>query len=505
MSQNVFKNTVTEYLEGLPQQVQSRLYRSPATCLAIYRLLPPMAKFFIMSMIFQDEEVSLRDLDRWVKPDAKFQLHDAIKSMKLLHIMMEGQSEQPLMTRLNPIFKESFKNALTGGEVNNSFGNLVEDGDEAVTMSMLDSYAADKWETILHFMVGTPLTKSPGRNVLNLLQHSNLMEVDEDGALKITNVGFQFLLQEPNAQIWTLLLQYLKMAETLQMDPVDVLNLVFMVGALELGNAYSVIGLSETQRAMLQDLRDYGLVFQKQSNLNKFYPTKLATLLTSDVVSIKSASSAVDSMLKKTSDAADKAVNANGIGEDDHQDGTGQNIPDGALIIETNFKLYSYSNSPLQIAILSLFVHLKSRFQNMVTGQVTRESIRRALHNGITADQIIAYLETHAHPQMRRLAEETLEKKLELDPNTKESLQVLPPTVVDQIKLWQLELDRIISYDGYLFRDFDNFQEYQSMTQYARDIGVLLWSDDKKRMFFVSKDGNAQVIDYHKRNFKKKQ
>ncbi|AAS51646.1 ADL274Wp [Eremothecium gossypii ATCC 10895] len=502
---NLFKNTVNEYLQELPQPVQSRLYQSPATCLAIYRLLSPMAKFFIMSMIFQDEEVSLRDLDRWVKPDAKFQLHDAIKSMKLLHLITEGRSGQPLMVQLNSIFKESFKNALTGGEVKNSFGNVVEEENDPVTMAMLDSYAADKWETILHFMVGTPLTKSPGKNVLSLLRHSKLMEVDESSKeLKITNEGFQFLLQDANAQIWTLLLQYLTMAETFQMDPVDVLNLIFMIGALELGKAYSVVGLSETQKTMLQDLRDYGLVFQKQSNLSKFYPTRLATMLTSDVVSIRSASGAVNSVLRQRAEGVDgKVLNGTALGDDDLQAG-GEGALDGALIVETNFKLYSYSNSPLQIAILSLFIHLKTRFQNMVTGQITRESIRRALHNGITADQIIAYMETHAHPQMRRLAGDNLEKKLELDPNCRDTLQVLPPTVVDQIKLWQLELDRIISYDGYLFRDFDNLQEYQVLAQYARDIGVLLWSDDKKKMFFVSKEGNAQVIDFHKRKFRKK-
>lgn len=507
MSTNLFKTTVNEYLEGLPQQVQSRLYESPATCLAIYRLLPQLAKFFVMSMVFNQNDVSLRDLDRWVKSNGKFQFTEAIKSMKSLHLLIEGRSGAPLMINLNPIFRESFKNALTGGEVHDSFGNVVDEHNSPVTMTILDQYAADKWETILHFMVGTPLSKTPSDNVLNLLRHSKLME-DEGGnsRLKITNEGFQFLLQDVNAQIWTLLLQYLKMAETLQMDPVDVLNFIFMLGALELGKAYSAVGLSNTQKTMLQDMRDYGLVFQKSSNVNKFYPTRLAAMLTSDTMSIRTASGAMNSVLKQTSNNRDENTVAATNAEDDvAQDRTtGQNVQDGALIIETNFKLYSYSNSPLQIAILSLFVHLKSRFANMVTGQVTRESIRRALHNGITADQIIAYLETHAHPQMRRLAEDNLEKKFELDPNCKETLQILPPTVVDQIKLWQLELDRIASYDGYLFTDFESYQEYQVLSTYSQDIGVLLWKDDKKRRFFVSKEGNSQVIDFVKRRSKKK-
>ncbi|SCW03424.1 LAFE_0G10110g1_1 [Lachancea fermentati] len=505
MSATLFKATVNEYLEDLPPQVQSRLYASPATCLAIYRLLPKLAKFFIMSMVFNESDISLRDLDRWVKSEGKFQFNEAIKSMKSLHLLIEGKTGQPFMINLNPIFRSSFRNALTGGEVNNSFGNVIDSESDIVSMAMLDQYAADKWETILHFMVGTPLTKTPSRNVLNLLTHSKLMENSSSGELQITNEGFQFLLQDVNAQIWTLLLQYLRMAETLQMDPVDVLNFIFMLGALELGKAYSDVGLSETQKVMLQDMRDYGLVFQKASNAKKFYPTRLATMLTSDTMNIRTASGAMNSVLKQGNSVKEDASAALAAEEEAAQvGGTTQNIPDGALILETNFKLYSYSNSPLQIAILSLFVHLKSRFTNMVTGQITRESIRRALYNGITADQIIAYLETHAHPQMRRLAEINLEKKLELDQNCKDGLQILPPTVVDQIKLWQLELDRIISYDGYLFSDFEDFHEYHLLSTYASDIGVLLWKDEKKRRFFVSQEGNAQVIDYAKRKLKKK-
>lgn len=58
-------------------------------------------------------------------------------------------------------------------------------------------------------------------------------------------------------------------------------------------------------------------------------------------------------------------------------------------------------DSPLQIAILGLFVQLKCRFPNMVVGSLSRDSVRLALSNGITAQQIIHYLTMHTHPQMR--------------------------------------------------------------------------------------------------------
>ena len=73
----------------------------------------------------------------------------------------------------------------------------------------------------------------------------------------------------------------------------------------------------------------------------------------------------------------------------------------GYILIETNFKVYAYTSSPLQIAILSLFISMQTRFPNMVVGSLTRDSVREALTRGISAEQIVFYLTSHAHPEMR--------------------------------------------------------------------------------------------------------
>lgn len=82
--------------------------------------------------------------------------------------------------------------------------------------------------------------------------------------MRITHSGFAFLLQDINAQIWTLLLQYLEYSTKLKMDPVHVLHFLFMLGSLELGQDYSTSMLTDTQHIMLEDLRDYGIVFQRK-------------------------------------------------------------------------------------------------------------------------------------------------------------------------------------------------------------------------------------------------
>ena len=105
----------------------------------------------------------------------------------------------------------------------------------------------------------------------------------------------------------------------------------------------------------------------------------------------------------------------------------------------------------------------------MVAGKITRESIRRAVAMGITSDQIISYLTTHAHPQMQK------------------NSTIVPPTVVDQIRLWQLEGDRMKATVGFLFKDFNTEEEYKAVSKYATEIGVLVWRGDRERRFFVTR------------------
>lgn len=476
--------SVRDYLESLPEAVMSRLFQSPATCLAIFRLLPSLAKTLVMSMLYCEDAVQVGSIEQWTRSGSRKVQADAIEKLKRLHLIRHSVRDDSIS--LNARFRKSFRNALTAGDTANSFGIACETEDKhKVDIDFLDKHAADNWDGILHFMVGTPSQQVPGTGVLSLLRYSGLMDGPDFNNMRITNSGFQFLLQSVNAQLWTLLLQYLNMSSNLQMDSVDVLNFIFMLGSLQLGRDYSLAGLSETQVQMLEDLRDYGLVYQRKSTSRRFYPTRLATSLTSGTdasfrpaaASIELATSGGQGGLVDSSTSSDLSMATSRFQSQPSQ---------GFIILETNYRLYAYTNSPLQIAVLNLFVHLKSRHANMVSGQITRESVRQALVNGIHADQIITYLMVHAHPEMKKH-----------DP-------VLPPTVVDQIKLWQLEMDRVQAADGYLYKDFSSQAEYDTIVKYAQELGVLLWQDPRKRRFFVMHEGNAQVVDYVNRKLKER-
>ena len=230
------------------------------------------------------------------------------------------------------------------------------------------------------------------------------------------------------------------------MDEVDVLSFLFMLGSLELGLSYSKANLTPTQTQMLQDLGDFGIVYAPIDS-DCYYPTRLATTLTSDAGGLRSSSFASSTDANK-----------------------------GFIVIETNYRIYAYTNSNLQIAIIQLFTRLNTQYPNMVAGKITRESIRRAVSMGITSDQIISFLTTHAHPQMAK------------------NQPILPPTVVDQIRLWQLEGDRMKATVGFLFKEFNTQAEFEAPCRYAEEIGVLVWKNEAQRKFFVTR--HEQVAAY---------
>lgn len=63
-------------------------------------------------------------------------------------------------------------------------------------------------------------------------------------------------------------------------------------------------------------------------------------------------------------------------------------------------QVYAYTTSELQVAILRLFVRAECRLPNLFVGTLTRESVTQALEFGVQADQIVSFMQQHAHPHV---------------------------------------------------------------------------------------------------------
>lgn len=424
---------------------------------------------------------------------------------------------------LSPDFAKSMRQVIGGGGGDGQpFGQVISFTTvPSVSISDLDEYARQRWEGILGFMVGSSNLEElqepgeelppPGQGVIELLKAGSLITIQGTASrgqvASITKDGFAFVLKDVNAQIWELLFLYVDNADQLGMDKIDVLSFIFFIASLELGLAYSTKNFDNTQHQILQDLISLGIVYQPESDSFTnghseasippyFYPTRLATTLTSSSsTALATASSTLGSSLQPNS-LSNQAANTSG------NPGAGS----GFIVIETNYRLYAYTSSALQIALLSLFINLRSRHPNLVTGKLTKSSVQRAINIGITADQIISYLTTHAHPQMRRhaAAEQARERSRALlaagrgadadgeNQHEEQMIPVVPSVILDQIRLWQLERDRIVTHTGYLLKDFTSHSEYIGPCNYADELGVLVWKDDRRHVFFVSRIEGVQ-------------
>ncbi|KAF2644899.1 RNA polymerase II transcription factor-like protein B subunit 2 [Massarina eburnea CBS 473.64] len=456
---SVSTSQALDYLEQLPVQTHRKLYEQPSTVLAIFRcMLPHLAKSIVMGMLYMPTPISSPDLDAWFRPSAAKLKRSSLEILEKLHIVSQKQLDAVKHTAftLSPGFAKSLRQALEGSGTHRSFGvPAPPTSARKVSVAELDDYARIQWESILFYMVGSTvgfhggggMARDIGKGTRSLLEAGDFVGKKFGGGVGITRTGFMFVLQDTNAQVWSLLIEYLKHVNQLGMSETDVLSFLFMLGSLELGQDYSTSTLSPTQLQMLIDLTAFGLVYRTSENASTFYPTRLATTLTSD-----------SGALSATNNPHDHAPAPSG--------GATQK---GFIIVETNYRIYAYTSSLLQIAVLSLFCKLTTRFPNLVSGKLTRASISRAVQTGISADQILSYLDSHAHPQMQK------------------SVPFLPPTVTDQIRLWELEGERLECTDGYMLREFPSDKDYRDMVKYAEDLGVLVWKDDGERKFFVNR------------------
>ncbi|XP_032126705.1 general transcription factor IIH subunit 4 isoform X3 [Sapajus apella] len=375
-----------EFLGGLSPGVLDRLYGHPATCLAVFRELPSLAKNWVMRMLFLEQPLPQAAVALWVKKEfskAQEESTGLLSGLRIWHTQLLPGGLQGLI--LNPIFRQNLRIALLGG---------TEPGEPPC----------------------------------------------------ITSAGFQFLLLDTPAQLWYFMLQYLQTAQSRGMDLVEILSFLFQLSFSTLGKDYSVEGMSDSLLNFLQHLREFGLVFQRKRKSRRYYPTRLAINLSSGV---------------------------SGAGGTVHQP--------GFIVVETNYRLYAYTESELQIALIALFSEMLYRFPNMVVAQVTRESVQQAIASGITAQQIIHFLRTRAHPVMLK------------------QTPVLPPTITDQIRLWELERDRLRFTEGVLYNQFLSQVDFELLLAHARELGVLVFENSAKRLMVVTPAGHSDVKRFWKR------
>ncbi|XP_054667368.1 general transcription factor IIH subunit 4-like, partial [Grus americana] len=225
-----------EFLRGLSPPVLDRLYGHPATCLAVFRELPGLAPAGVMRMLFLEQPLPPAAVALWVKKEhskEQAESREVLLALRLWHphTLPGGRPG----VALHPNFRQNLRVALLGGgQAWSDDTSQLGPDKHARDVPALDRYAEERWEVILHFMVGSP-SAAVSQDLAQLLVQAGLMKSEGGEAPCITSAGFQFLLLDTPAQLWYFVLQYLRGAEARGMDLVEILSFLFQLSFSTLG------------------------------------------------------------------------------------------------------------------------------------------------------------------------------------------------------------------------------------------------------------------------------
>jgi transcription initiation factor TFIIH subunit 4 len=299
--------------------------------------------------------------------------------------------------------------------------------------------------------------------VHDVLRSSGLVDAASG---RLTRAGFQFALQPRADQLWFYLRAHLA-REPSAAALVDALSLLFRLGLSPPGTPFPLAGLTAAQQALATHLASVGVVYLPPQ---------------------ASAAAAAGGRRGGGGPAAGRVCFATPTSQTAVRDASVRAAAEAEkfVIVETNFRVYAYDASDIKVALLTLFVDLLYRLPHMTVGVLTRESVQRALDRGISAQQIVHFLQVHAHAEMFT--------------NIANDHFPLPRTVGDQIYLWELERSRLHSEPGVLYRGFPSPADYEAVKEHARTaLRVLLWCDDVQCALAVAAAGHADILAFWRR------
>eukprot|EP01147_Barroeca_monosierra_P009252 gene9252-10370_t len=358
----------------------------------------------------------------------------------LEHLRIISNSSEGIM--ISSPFKEGLIAALQGT------GKLREQCSEpkySVTIEDLDQYADQKWEDVLKYMVGGDTLNQDA--VKKALTISKLIAWRDDVKdFDISPLGFQFLLQDRQTQLWFYVIHFLKCCQAEGSPIADALGFVFRVAYSTLGNFYSTEALTLTEKFVLRHFAKIGLCYHRKKKSRHYYPTPLGIAL------------------RTTSLLGRKDAN------------------EGFLIIETNFRIYAYTKSELKISLLKLFAKPLYKLPTMLVASITRSSVRRAMQQGLTAQQILHFLKVEVHCSSR----------MQSFPSS--PFSPIPPTVSDQILLWEQESNRLSTTNGVLFRHIPK-PLLHPLLEFTKSQNMCIWYDLDRCLMIISHSSRKAVKD----------
>lgn len=402
--------SVLQFIENFKKQ-----HRNPLFAVSILRMIDSQTTSIIFDLLTTN-------------------LH--INTIKILPNIRESLS---ILLRLNLIRREDdrifleqeFRESLISAFCNPDFsGELVKLNDQdplykdSLYKDSLSMISEEKLRNILEFIVS--VTKSNEiSTVKDILHYSNLIDVNQ----QITNKGFEFLLLSHKDQLWLLIVNSIRHYSRNKSDELRLFNILLEILMKRDSGPYSCgeylpwfLFLNSLGIIFITERRDDSIVFHVYNTV----------LLGSSFQS--------NSLSKKF------------------------------IILETNFKVYAYTSKPYEKSVLSLFSRTTCTFPNLIKAYFNEESLQTAFDKGITAKQIIKYLQEYS--------------------------EGVPSNLENQINIWEQKQHRIRMREGYLYHDFIHLSDFNQVLKFLETRGTLIYKDERKRVIVGEEKTHEEVKEY---------
>ena len=366
-----------EYVSELSKAEVDTLYADAACARVIFReAVPPVAQQLIMRLVFGGARPFQESvLKRWCA--AVSLPHTAYLSiLQQLQILVPqkavqkpGQPGPGQLLMLHKSFQSSLAAFLQGEAWPHGPHGPHHSGEaEAPPGDVLMQHAVSSWDAFLQQLLEPGLQS----DLADLTSKLNFK--DESG---LTAAGFEFVLDERQQQLWCLVISYLKAVRENQ-SPLGLLRTILAMGELGIGKCLT--GAEALEQQFLRFLAELGVLYEEREHAEhtekaRFWTTPGALAL----------------FRRDMSQKLSRSIGG-GAGEASEEQG---------LIVESNFKVYGYTSSPLHALLLGHFCEILVRLPNLVVGQLTAESVLKAMSHGIRAAHMLRYLEAAAHPRQR--------------------------------------------------------------------------------------------------------
>ncbi|KAF6260454.1 Tfb2-domain-containing protein [Scenedesmus sp. NREL 46B-D3] len=443
---------LASYIAALPPQIKFDVFSSPWTTQALFRALSPLAKQYILRLLYVDDGVSKDSMRVWVVPGAESQHRNAVNQLEVLSVL--APDSRPGTVVLHPAFKACLRSALSGRGLglDVSGRQLVL---SAASMQHIMSQASKRWQGVLMYLLDCDdqlrYADGAGLSIQALLRSAGLVS-GQGRRHELTAQGFRYLLKGTNEQVWTLLREYIKTAEqTSGSELASSLSFLLQLSFRRVAQPYPLAELSGQEQDIAAHMAQLGLVHSfSQDGAGYFCVTPLAASLCGG---------------SSSSTAAAAAPGSNGASVDNA----------AYIIVETNFRVYAHTSCPLQRRVLARLMRTDCLLPNLFVGSLTRETFLAALELGISAGDVTAFLQQHAHPQAAR------------------RVPSVPENVQEQLVLWEGETRRVQAQSATLYSSFEDDELFLAASNHAAQLGVRLWADNSQRQFAIKRLGHEAL------------